>query len=155
MPKAADPLAEFIRDQLRDWAPVATRRLFGAWGIYNGPVMFGLIARDTIYFRVDDGNRPDYEAAATAPFLHSARKRAGALAAGAKPFTYTMPTGKIIEMAYYAVPAEILDDAETLGEWAGKAHAAALRAARKKRPKRAPAMQPSPAKRPASRWGGK
>jgi|SRR5665213_2750816 len=118
-PRAAtDPLAEFIRDQLRDWAPVTARRLFGGWGIYNGPVMFGLIARDTIYFRVDDRNRRDYE-----------------IAGGAKPFTYEMPSGKIIEMAYCEVPADTLDDPEALGQWAAAAHVAALRAKAAKTPR--------------------
>ncbi|HEX4112387.1 MAG TPA: TfoX/Sxy family protein [Stellaceae bacterium] len=139
MAKASDPLADFVCDQLRDWAPVAARRLFGGWGIYNGPVMFGLIARDTIYFRVDDRNRPDYVAAATKPFVHTARRRGagGEIAAGPKPFTYQMPNGKIIEMAYYEVPPEILDDTEGLGQWAAKAQAAALGAkAAKTRPKK-------------------
>ena len=135
MAKAPSPLAAYIVDQLQDWAPVTARRLFGGWGIYRGPVMFGLIARDTIYFRVDEVNKPDYQAAATAPFLHTARKRAGAKATGARPFTYTMPTGKTVEMAYYEVPADILEDVETLRDWATKAEAAALRAKAGKRAK--------------------
>lgn len=151
MPKAPDPLADYIVDQLRDWAPVAVRRLFGGWGIYRGPVMFGLIARDAIYFRVDETNRPDYEAAATRPFLHTARKRAGAAASGAKPFVYTMPNGKTIEMAYYEVPADILEDVEALGQWAAKAEAAAMRAKAGK----AKAKSKKPAPRPANKRGGK
>jgi DNA transformation protein len=127
MAKAPDPLAEFVCDQLRDWAPVTARRLFGGWGIYNGPLMFGLIARDTIYFRVDGTNRPDYE-----------------IGGGAKPFVYEMPNGKAMEMAYFEVPAEILDDPEMLGQWAAKAQAAALRAkAAKAKPKRKSAPQKS------------
>jgi DNA transformation protein len=112
MAKPPDPLAEFICDQLRDWAPVTARRLFGGWGIYNGAVMFGLVARDTIYFRVDERNKPDYLE----------------IAGQARPFTYQMPNGKPMEMAYYEVPAEILDDTEALPVWAAKAQAAAMRA---------------------------
>jgi DNA transformation protein and related proteins len=112
MPKAPDPLAEYIIDQLRDWAPVTARRLFGGWGVYRGPLMFGLIARDTLYFRVDAANRPDYEAAATGP----------------RPFTYTMSNGKTAAMAYYEVPPDVLEDVEALPQWAAKAEAAALRA---------------------------
>lgn len=128
MVKAAEPLGEYLVDQLRDWAPVTVRRLFGGWGIYRGPIMFGLIARDAVYFRVDEDNRPDYEEAAAKPFLHTARRRAGATASAAKPFTYTMPNGKTVEMAYYEVPADVLEDGEALGQWASKAEAAALRA---------------------------
>ena len=144
MPKPPDPLAEFVVDQLRDWAPVTARRLFGGWGIYNGSTMFGLIARDAIYFRVDEANRPDYEAATAKAFIHAARKRAGAQSSGPQPFRYRMPNGKIVEMAYYEVPAEIIDDPEALGDWATKAHRAALRAARTKAAKRIRPANPAP-----------
>jgi DNA transformation protein and related proteins len=138
MVKAADPVGEYLVDQLRDWAPVAVRRLFGGWGIYRGSLMFGLIARDAVYFRVDEHSRPDYEEAAARPFLHTARRRAGATASAAKPFTYRMPNGKTVEMAYYEVPADILEDGEALGQWAAKAEAAALRAKAGKVKKPAP-----------------
>lgn len=151
MPKAPDPLADYIVDQLRDWAPIVVRRLFGGWGIYRGPVMFGLIARDAIYFRVDSQNKPDYEATATQSFVHTARKRAGATASGTKPFTYTMPSGKTIEMAYYEVPADILEDVEALGQWAARAEAAAIRAKSIK----TKTKTTKPAKRPATKRGRK
>jgi DNA transformation protein and related proteins len=125
MPKAPNPLAEFVRDQLRDWAPITARRLFGGWGIYNGPVMFGLIARDTIYFRTDDGNRRDYDAAGMPPFRHA------------------MPTGKVIDMAYSEVPAAVLEDVEEVMRWARKAHEAALRAARAKTATKKSKLQPA------------
>jgi len=147
MARAADPVGEYLVDQLRDWAPVTVRRLFGGWGIFRGGLMFGLIARDAVYFRVDAENRPDYEEAAARPFLHAARRRAGAAVSPAQPFTYRMPNGKTVAMAYYEVPADILDDSEALGQWAAKAEAAALRARagkarkpgppRKRRPKAA------------------
>lgn len=152
MPEAPDPLADYIVDQLRDWGPVAVRRLFGGWGIYRGPVMFGLIARDAIYFRVDAQNKPDYQAAATQPFVHTARKRARVTAdSAAKPFTYTMPNGKTIEMAYYEVPADILEDVEVLGQWAAKAEAAAIRP--KSTKTKTKIMKPG--KQPAKMRGGK
>jgi DNA transformation protein and related proteins len=138
MVKAADPLGEYLVDQLRDWAPITVRRLFGGWGIYRGSLMFGLIARDAVYFRVDEHNRPDYEEAAAKPFLHTATRRAGATASAAKPFTYRMPNGKTVEMAYYEVPADILEDGEALGQWAAKAEAAAMRAKAGKAKRRAP-----------------
>lgn len=123
MPKAPDPLAEFVRDQLRGWAPVTVRPLFSGWGIYNGPIMFGLIARDAIYFRTDDANRPDFEAA------------------GMEPYRYAMPNGKTMTMSYSQVPAEAMEDAEELAAWARKAHQAALRVAHAKKTK-PPAAKP-------------
>jgi len=153
MVKAADPVGAYLVDQLRDWAPVTVRRLFGGWGIYRGPLMFGLIARDTVYFRVDGQNRPDYENAAAEPFLHTARRRAGAAASAAKPFTYSMPNGKTVAMAYYEVPADILEDKEALGRWAAKAEAAALRARAGKDKKPAPRRQRQGKWQPGGRPG--
>jgi DNA transformation protein len=139
MAKAPHPLAEFLSDQLRVWAPVTARRLFSGWGVYRGPTIFALILRDTIYFRVDETNRPDYVAASMPPFVHAARHRAPADAVaearagtGAPQFQYRTRDGKAIAMPYYEVPASILEDADALAGWAEKAHAAALRAARRK-----------------------
>ena len=144
MAKAPDPLAAFLCDQLQDWAPVTARRLFGGWGIYNGPTMFGLILRDTIYFRVDDRNRPDYLAAAMPPFVHAARRRAAETTGVDAPrFQYRTPSGKVVAMPYYEVPAAVLDDPDDLALWAGKAYDAALRAARGK----TAARKPKPASR--------
>jgi DNA transformation protein len=114
MPKAPSPVAEYIVDQLRDWAPVSARRFFSGWGICRGPVILGIIIRDTIYFRTDETNRADYEAR------------------GMAPFGYNRPDGKITVMAYHTVPPEILDDADDLGHWAEKAYMAALKVARVK-----------------------
>ncbi len=49
-----------------------------------------------------------------------------------------MPNGKTVEMAYYEVPADILEDGEALGQWASKAEAAALRVKAGKVKKAAP-----------------
>ena len=123
MAKAPDPLAEYVVDQLRNWAPVTPRRLFSGWGIYRGPAMLALIMRDTIYFRVDENNLPDYEAVAAKPFVHSARKCGGVAPSGAQPFRYTSSKGKIVSMPYYEVPADVLEEPEELARWAEKAHA--------------------------------
>jgi len=53
--------------------------------------MFALIAYETLYFKVDDGNRSAYEAA------------------GLEPFTYT-DKGKPIRMPYHEAPSEGFDD---------------------------------------------
>lgn len=82
--------------------------MFGGVGIYAGNLFFALIADDTLYFKVDDSNRPDFEARDMGPF---------------RPFG---ETGEV--MQYYCVPEELLDDPESLGAWAEKAIAVARRA---------------------------
>jgi DNA transformation protein len=84
------------------------RRTFGGVGLYLDGVFFALIARDVLYLRVDDSNRPDYQTAGTEPFKPYPNKRT------------TMP--------FYELPAEVLDDPDQLREWARKAWDPANRA---------------------------
>jgi DNA transformation protein len=94
---------EYILDLLKTIGPVNSRRMFGGAGIYHESVFFCLVADDTHYFKVDDRNRTDYEAAGSGPF---------------KPFgSYAM--------SYYEVPADVLEDNDRLQEWAMKAISAA------------------------------
>ena len=71
--------------------------------------MFGLIDADTLYLKVDDETRGEYEAA------------------GAGPFLYTRE-GREIALSYYEAPAEMFDDPDELSDWARRAFEAAMRA---------------------------
>ena len=107
-------VCDYLIDMLAPWARVSVRKMFGGFGVYRDGLMFALIADDTPYFKVDDTNQPDYEAA------------------GSEPFTYEAK-GKRVTLSYWQVPAEALDDEAALREWAAKAHDAAVRAAAAKR----------------------
>ena len=98
---------EYVLDQLRGTGHVTSRKMFGGAGLYLEGVFFGLIADDVLYFKVDDSNRPDYEAAGMGPF---------------RPFAE-----KSQVMQYYEVPVDVLEDREQLSRWANKAMAVALR----------------------------
>ena len=91
----------YVVDQLAGLGAVETRRMFGGVGIYFAGLFFALIADDVLYFKVGDCNRADYEAAGTEPF---------------RPFP-----DKPIEMGYYEVPIEVLEDRDQLRQWAQKA----------------------------------
>lgn len=109
--RAAGAPSEFVlyvSEQLQSWAPVSAQRLFGGHGIYRGAVMFAIVSRDTLYFRTDAVNRPDFEAAGMAAFRVGGPHRR-------------------ISLSYHEVPAEVLEDAEQLSHWAEGAFAAALR----------------------------
>src|SRR5216117_4274958 len=98
----------FVLDQLGRVAPrVRGRSMFGGVGIYAGAQFFALIADSTLYFKVDDSNRPDFEARGMGPF---------------RPYA---EHGEV--MQYYEVPADLLDDPEALRPWAEKAIAVAGR----------------------------
>jgi DNA transformation protein and related proteins len=99
----------YVVESLQPLGPVSPRRMFGGHGIYLHGTMFALIADETLYFKVDDGNRSAYEAA------------------GLEAFTYT-DQGRRIRMPYHEAPSEGVDDPEVLCAWARAAYAAALRA---------------------------
>jgi len=82
--------------------------MFGGVGIYTRELFFALIADDTLYFKVDESTRLDFEARGMGPFR---------------------PYGDDREsMYYYKVPDDLLDDPDELGLWAEKAVAVARRA---------------------------
>ena len=56
---AGTSFGEFLQDQLGSLGHVTVRRMFGGAGVYCDGLMFGLVSDDTLYFRVDDGNRGD------------------------------------------------------------------------------------------------
>jgi DNA transformation protein len=99
----------YVVESLRDLGPVGARRMFGGHGIFMNGLMFGLIADDQLYLKVDDGNRAAFEAE------------------GLQPFTYN-GKGKPVAMSYREAPSEGFDDPEILCDWAREAYAAALRA---------------------------
>jgi DNA transformation protein and related proteins len=102
----------FVVDQLGRVLPqVRTRGMFGGVGIYAGNVFFALIADDTLYFKVDDSNRADFEARGLGPF---------------RPYGHG---GEV--MQYYEVPPDLLESPEDLRPWAEKAVAVARRKKRR------------------------
>ena len=107
----------YILEQLDALGRLRSRRMFGGVGLYSGELFFGLIDDDTVFFKSDDSNSADYIARNMPRFM---------------PF----PERPEAVMAYYQVPADIIEDAELLVAWARKSVAVALTAhASKSRPK--------------------
>jgi len=88
--------------------PVTIRPMFGGLTFFADGRAFALVADEVLYFKVDDGNRPDFEAAGKGPFLPFGDP--------AKP------------MQYYELPEEVLEDPELLAVWMAKAIAVAVKA---------------------------
>ena len=107
----------YILEQLDSLGRLRSRRMFGGVGLYSGELFFGLIDDDTVFFKSDASNSADYIARNMPRFM---------------PF----PDRPEAVMAYYQVPADIIEDAESLVAWARKSVAVALAAhASKSRPK--------------------
>ncbi len=107
---AAD--AEFVEHVMGLLAPfgeVGSRAMFGGYGIFHEGDMFALISGSALYFKIGDRNRAEFEKAGSEQF---------------KP------------MPYYSVPAEVMEDGDTLGEWAVTAIAVGHATATKKRPRK-------------------
>jgi DNA transformation protein len=119
----------FVLDQLSRVAPnIRSRSMFGGVGIYSADYFFALIDGDTIYLKVDDSNRGDFEARGLGPF---------------RPFGEGGET-----MQYYHLDEGILEDVNELRPWVEKAIAVA-------RAKRVAKRKPKPAKRPAKKAAAK
>jgi DNA transformation protein len=80
--------------------------MFGGVGLYHEERFFGLIAGDTLYLKVNDSNRGDYEARGMRRF---------------RPF----PDKPYWSMTYYELPADALEDADECAAWARKSVAIA------------------------------
>ncbi len=103
----------FILEQLGRCTPaIRAKSMFGGVGIYGGELFFALMDDDTLYFKVDDVTRPEFEARGTAPFQPMGPEHGS--------------------MGYYEVPVELLEDVEALRPWV---EAALGVAARKKKPR--------------------
>ena len=112
----SDDYRDFVLEQLARAGRVSARAMFGGVGLYLDGLFFALIDEDTLYFKTDDSNRARYEAAGSRPFC---------------PF----PDRTDQAMAYWQVPADVLEDPEQLAAWAREALAVAL-ARRARRPAR-------------------
>ena len=101
--------ADFVLEVLRDWRPVSAKRMFGGHGIYHAGVMFALVADGTLYLKVDEESRGEFEAAGLAPFVYEAK-------------------GRRVSLSYYRAPDAMPDEPEVAREWAERGWQAALRA---------------------------
>jgi len=103
----SDEFLEYVLDLLSAWGGVTARKMFGGAGLYRDEKMFGLIADDVVYLKVDDTNRGDFEDAGSGPF---------------KPYPDEAAT-----MSYYEVPADVLEEPSLLIEWAERSLAIQLK----------------------------
>jgi DNA transformation protein len=97
----------YVLEQLEGIVGLRSRRMFGGVGLYSGELFFGLIDDDTLFFKTDGSNSADYIARRMPRFM---------------PF----PERPEAVMAYYQVPADIIEDVEAIRDWARKSVAVAL-----------------------------
>ena len=111
----SDEQLEFVLEKLQALGPVVSRRMFGGVGFYLDGVFFALMMGDRLYFKVDDRNRRDFEAAGMEPFVPFKDRQAST--------------------SYFEVPERVLQSRALLKSWGAKALAAA-RAAPARKPRK-------------------
>ncbi|CAI2717899.1 TfoX/Sxy family protein [Nitrospina watsonii] len=91
---------DFVLEQLQGLGPVRGRAMFGGHGLYRDDVFFGIVYEGVLYLNTDEASRPQYTEQGMQPF---------------------QPRRGQTLKSYYEVPTEVLENADTLVEWAGKA----------------------------------
>lgn len=93
--KKSDSFRDFVAEQLGGDAEF--RPMFGGYGIYRGDRFFGILFKGRLYFRTGPRTRREY------------------VARGMRPFK---PNARMTSKTYYEVPADVLEDRETVRAWA-------------------------------------
>ncbi|MGH8042078.1 MAG: TfoX/Sxy family protein [Rudaea sp.] len=111
MTKPSDEFKCFVLDQLSRVPALTSAPFFGGIGLRSGANFFGMIMGGTLYFSTSPATREEYQKL------------------GSRCFSYTRKDGKVQDTKLFEVPAEVLDDPETLHTWADRA----ITASRQKR----------------------
>ena len=97
---------DFILERLEPINGSTWCRMFGGFVARRYHLPIGLIFGDQLYFKVNDLNLKDYKLLNREPFSYQKK-------------------GKTINISNWRVPVEVLEDADTLIDWALKAYLAA------------------------------
>ncbi len=101
---------DHVTEMLEVFGPVEVKRMFGGAGIFRDNLMFILIVEETLCFKVDENNAPDFDAE------------------NLEPFTYDTKKGERTIHGLRLAPERCLEDPHEMAEWATKAFDAALKA---------------------------
>jgi DNA transformation protein len=111
---ASASFAEFLREQLAPLGRVTMRRMFGKTGVFCDGLMFGMVTENTLYLRVDNGNRTAFKEAEAYPPLNYKKQ------------------GSTIDLSFWRAPERLFDEPDELVAWSQLALEAAARVAAKR-----------------------
>ena len=92
----------FVLDQLSALPDVRARAMFGAHGLYQGALFFGILDEGRLFFKTDAASRVDYMARRMPPFTYESK-------------------GRVMTMQYHEVPPDVLENPVELVAWAQRA----------------------------------
>lgn len=91
---------DFILDQLQGLDKIEARRMFGGFGLYQDETFFGIVHKGKLFFKIDESTVDEYRKRKMKPFRPNARQTL---------------------KSYYQVPADVIEDADELCQWAARA----------------------------------
>ena len=97
MIKKDDTFTAFVLDQLEGLRHVASRSMFGGFGLYQGSTFFAIVSKGRLYFKTSAATRPRYQERGMKPFRPNARQ--------------TLKN-------YYEVPPDVIEEPDQLAAWA-------------------------------------
>lgn len=106
----SDEYLAYLREQFAFLDRLRIKKMFGGAMLYADDLPFALVADDVLYFKVGENNRAAFDSAGMSQF---------------QPFA-----DKPMNMPYYELPADVLEDSDMLAQRTGEAIDAA-RAAKK------------------------
>jgi DNA transformation protein len=112
---ASESFADFLREQFAPLGRVTMRRMFGKTGVFCDSCMLAMVRDNTLYFRVDDGNRAAFREAEAFPPLDYAKQ------------------GAAIDLSFWRAPERLFDEPDEFVAWAREALGAAQRVAAKRK----------------------
>lgn len=104
-----DEFIEYLKDIFSNIDGITFRSMFGGHAIYKNGVTFAIVAYGTLYFRVDDSNRRDFEDQ------------------NCQPFTYETKHGPRVMKSHLELPSAVLEDENELPLWVEKSYKASLK----------------------------
>jgi len=115
---AQNSFHDFVRELFAGMGPVHVKRMFGGAGVYADGVMFALLAEETIYLKADEALKASLRALGCGPFVWVPES-------GPRK-------GEHVEMGYWRLPDDALDDPDLAAAWGHKALAVAKAKAKKR-----------------------
>lgn len=113
-------LYAWVQEALEPMGAVTMRRMMGGATLYLDGTVFALLDQDELWLKADSESDSIWDLE------------------GCDKFAVTFKDGKVDVMNYRRAPQDVYDDAEALQRWAALAVEAGLRAAAKKRLRKAP-----------------
>ncbi len=103
---------DYLGEVFEEFGAITSRKMFGGHGIYHDGLMFGLVADDELYLKVDKNSVTFFEERSLEAFEY-------------------IKNNKAMKMSYHKAPEEIYDERDVAKEWADRAYEAALRSKKK------------------------